>query len=130
MFDTPFELLHREAAAAPLPDAYRVLAYVQNHPLVEAGRDWAYDAIDEVYLDDVDSLLARIAYVERELTGGAETTWCARTGSWPSARTRSGCRSNRRRRHRWAGWWGAGRSRGPFEMMNLSLTSPLGQART
>jgi hypothetical protein len=72
MFDTPFELLHREAAAAPLPDAYRVLAYVQNHPLVEAGRDWAYDAIDEVYLDDVDSLLARIAYVERELTGGAE----------------------------------------------------------
>jgi hypothetical protein len=57
--------------AAPIPDAYRGLAYVQNHPLVEAGRDWAYDAINEVYFDNADSLLARIAYFERELTGGA-----------------------------------------------------------
>lgn len=58
--------------AAPIPDAYRGLAYVQNHPLVTGGRDWAYDAIDEVYFDDADSLLARIAYFERELTGRAE----------------------------------------------------------
>ena len=56
---------------APIPDAYRGHACVQNHPLVEAGRDWAYDAINEVYLDDVDSLLGRSAYVERELAGGA-----------------------------------------------------------
>jgi hypothetical protein len=27
--------------------------------------------INEVYFDDADSLLARIAYFERELTGGA-----------------------------------------------------------
>ena len=37
-----------------------------------------YDADHEVYLDDVDSLLARIAYYDREFPGGADTTWCAR----------------------------------------------------
>jgi hypothetical protein len=55
---------------APIPDAYRGLASVQNHPLADDGRDWAYDAVNEVYFDDVDSLLACIAYFERELTGG------------------------------------------------------------
>jgi hypothetical protein len=59
--------------AAPIPAAFRGLAYVQNHPRVEADRDWAYDAINEVYFDEIDSLLARIAYFERELTGGSET---------------------------------------------------------
>lgn len=59
--------------AAPIPEAFRGLAYVQNHPQVEAGRDWAYDAINEVYFDEIDSLLARIAYFERELTERAET---------------------------------------------------------
>ena len=57
---------------ASMPVAYRGLAYVQNHPLVDDDRDWAYDAIDEVYFDDPDGLLARIAYFERELAGGAE----------------------------------------------------------
>ena len=59
--------------ATPIPDALRGLAYVQNHPLAEEGREWAYDAIDEVYFDDADSLLARIAYFQRELTGGADS---------------------------------------------------------
>ena len=45
---------------------------MQNHPLVTGGRDWAYDAINEVYFDDADSLLARTAYCERELAGGAD----------------------------------------------------------
>lgn len=58
--------------AAPIPEAYRGLAYLQNHPRIMAGRDWAYDAINEVYFDDVESLLARIAYFERELAGQAE----------------------------------------------------------
>jgi hypothetical protein len=62
-----------QVGAAPIPDAFRGLAYIQNHPLIEAGRQWAYDAINEVYFDDADSLLARIAYFERELTGGAES---------------------------------------------------------
>ena len=57
--------------ATPIPDAYRGLAYTQNHPRVTEGRDWAYDAINEVYFEDVDSLLARIAYFEREIAGGA-----------------------------------------------------------
>jgi hypothetical protein len=59
--------------ATPIPESFRGRAYVQNHPLVEPGRDWAYDAINEVYFDEIDSLLARIAYFERELTGGSET---------------------------------------------------------
>jgi hypothetical protein len=58
--------------ATPIPEAYRGLAYLQNHPRIMADRDWAYDAINEVYFDDMDSLLARIAYFERELTGQAE----------------------------------------------------------
>ncbi len=59
--------------ATPIPEAFRGLAYIQNHPRVMAGRDWAYDAINEVYFDEVNSLLARIAYFERELTDRAES---------------------------------------------------------
>ncbi len=59
--------------AAPIPEAFRGLAYIQNHPRAMDGRDWAYDAINEVYFDEVDSLLARIAYFERELTDRAES---------------------------------------------------------
>ena len=54
------------------PEEYRGRAYLQNHPRIMAGRDWAYDAINEVYFDDADGLLARIAYFERELAGQAE----------------------------------------------------------
>jgi hypothetical protein len=59
--------------ATPIPDAFRGRAYVQNHPLLGGDREWAYDAINEVYFDDAESLLARIAYVERELAGRAES---------------------------------------------------------
>ena len=59
--------------ATPIPDAFRGLAYIQNHPRVMADRDWAYDAINEVYFDEAGSLLARIAYFERELTDRAES---------------------------------------------------------
>ena len=52
----------------PIPEAFRGLAYVQNHPRAMAGRDWAYDAVNEVYFDDAESLLARIEYFERELS--------------------------------------------------------------
>jgi hypothetical protein len=68
---------------APIPDAFRGLAYVQNHPLADDGREWAYDAIDEVYFDDAVSLLARIAYLERELAGGADSDLVR--GSWSLA---------------------------------------------
>jgi hypothetical protein len=61
------------AGAAAIPDAFRSLAHVQNHPLVDDGREWAYDAINEVYVDDADRLLALIAYLERALAGGADS---------------------------------------------------------
>lgn len=59
--------------ATPIPDAFRGLAYIQNHPRAMAGREWAYDAVNEVYFDDAGSLLARIAYFARELTDRAES---------------------------------------------------------
>ena len=88
--------------AAPIPEEFRGLAYVQNHPRPTAGtggtggrppgewpggapdtmaglaigrdpRDWDYDAVNEVYFDDVAGLVARIAYFARELTGTAES---------------------------------------------------------
>jgi hypothetical protein len=58
--------------SAPIPDAFRGLAYIQNHPRAMAGRDWAYDAVNEVYFDDTESLLARIEYFERELKDRTE----------------------------------------------------------
>jgi hypothetical protein len=58
--------------AVPIPEAFRGLAYVQNHPRDMTGRDWAYDAINEVYFDEVGDLMARIAYFERELTERGE----------------------------------------------------------
>ncbi len=58
--------------AAPIPDAFRGQAYIQNHPLVRAGRDWAYDAVNEVYFDNVDGLLARMGYFRENLTDTAE----------------------------------------------------------
>jgi hypothetical protein len=61
------------AGAAKIPDAFRGRACVQNHPLAVGDRGWAYDAINEVYFDDAESLLARIAYCERELAGGADS---------------------------------------------------------
>ena len=48
-------------AAAPtveIPAAARGLAYVQNHPIHEAQ----YDAINEVYFDDIASMQSRIAF--------------------------------------------------------------------
>ena len=58
--------------SVPIPEAFRGLAYVQNHPRPTAGRDWAYDAVNEVYFDDAESLLARIVYFERELKDRGE----------------------------------------------------------
>jgi hypothetical protein len=45
--------------ATPIPDEARGLAYVQNHP-VPGG--WAYDALNEVYFDDLDSLRRRVEW--------------------------------------------------------------------
>jgi hypothetical protein len=42
-----------------IPDDVKGLAYVQDHPLVGDGGD-AYDAVNEVYFDDVDALQRRV----------------------------------------------------------------------
>lgn len=48
--------------AVPIPEQARGRAYVQNHPLPKAGPGWPYDAVNEVYFDDLDGLRTRIAW--------------------------------------------------------------------
>jgi hypothetical protein len=45
---------------AAIPDDVKGLAYVQNHPLPH--RVAPYDAVNEVYFDDLDTLQARMAW--------------------------------------------------------------------
>ncbi|GAA0949763.1 EthD domain-containing protein [Actinocorallia libanotica] len=59
-------------AATAIPDTVRGLAYVQNHPVPRSGGEWAYDAVNEVYCDDAESLRARIAWFRDEADGGAD----------------------------------------------------------
>lgn len=55
-----------------IPDEARGLAYVQNRPTPDG--DWAYDAVNEVYFDDVDGLRTRIEWFARNLEQqGGET---------------------------------------------------------
>jgi hypothetical protein len=48
--------------ATPIPEDAKGRAYVQNHPLPRMDGDWAYDAVNEVYFDDLDGLRRRIAW--------------------------------------------------------------------
>lgn len=57
---------------AAIPDEVRGCAYVQNHPLAPVEGEWAYDAVNEVYFDDVEGLRRRIAYFEATLADGTE----------------------------------------------------------
>jgi hypothetical protein len=47
------------AGGARIPDEARGLAYVQNHPV--AGQ-WPYDAVNEVYFDNLDGLRRRVEW--------------------------------------------------------------------
>jgi hypothetical protein len=42
-----------------IPDGVRGLAYVQNHPVPLADDEWPFDAINEVYFDELDGLRRR-----------------------------------------------------------------------
>lgn len=57
-----------------IPDRARGHAYVQNHPLPPGpdGVDWAYDAVNEVYFDDVEALQQRIEWLAENLGSGTE----------------------------------------------------------
>jgi hypothetical protein len=54
-----------------IPERARGLAYVQNHPRAGTGVN-AYDALNEVYFDDVDALRARIEWFDQNLRDRAE----------------------------------------------------------
>ncbi|MGZ4693972.1 MAG: EthD domain-containing protein [Acidimicrobiales bacterium] len=50
------------AATTVIPDDARGLAYVQDHPRPRPSGDWAYDALNEVWFDDVEGLRTRIEW--------------------------------------------------------------------
>ena len=56
-----------------IPDEARGLAYLQNHPRPIGSGEWAYDALNEVYFESVDSLMVRIRWFEDNLGDQAET---------------------------------------------------------
>jgi hypothetical protein len=48
--------------ATVIPPPARGRAYVQNHPVPPLSGEWAYDAVSEVWFDDVASLRTRIEW--------------------------------------------------------------------
>jgi hypothetical protein len=57
------------APSVPIPEAARGQAYVQNHPRPD-GPEGLYDAVNEVYFDDLDSLRFRIEWLAANQPGG------------------------------------------------------------
>jgi hypothetical protein len=62
----------RGGTRTPIPDEARGLAYVQNHPRPRAAGEWAYDAVNEVYFDDLADLERRIAWFRENLDAGVD----------------------------------------------------------
>jgi hypothetical protein len=60
------------AEATPIPEVARGNAYVQNHPVARADGEWAYDAFNEVYFDDIESLRRRADWFAEALGTGTE----------------------------------------------------------
>jgi hypothetical protein len=58
--------------AVVIPERARGLAYAQNHVVDPPERGWLYDAINEVWFDDLDDLRYRIDWFAKNMTGGAE----------------------------------------------------------
>jgi hypothetical protein len=56
-----------------IPDRARGQAYVQNHPRPAPDGGPPYDAVNEVYFDDVESLLSRIVWFEENLRDGNDS---------------------------------------------------------
>jgi hypothetical protein len=52
-----------KVGTSPIPDNARGTAYIQNWPLL-SGEEWEYDALNEVYFDDVEGLQTRIGYFD------------------------------------------------------------------
>jgi hypothetical protein len=60
------------AEATPIPEEARGKAYVQNHPVARAVGEWPYDAFNEVYFDDIESLRRRAEWFAESLGSGTE----------------------------------------------------------
>lgn len=63
------------AGGTPIPDEARGLAYAQNHPLAEG----AYDAVNEVWFDDLDSLRRRVDWFAANGVGAPDDLFGAST---------------------------------------------------
>ena len=50
-----------------IPDEAHGLAYIQNWPQDGGAVEWEYDALNEVYFDDLNGLRTRIAYFAETL---------------------------------------------------------------
>jgi hypothetical protein len=59
--------LGRSGSAVVIPDDARGLAYVQDHPLPRPTGDWAYDALNEVWFEDLENLQTRIEWFRENL---------------------------------------------------------------
>jgi hypothetical protein len=53
--------------AVEIPRDVLGVAYVQDHPLPREGVDWAYDAVNEVYFEDLDGLRRREQWFDDNL---------------------------------------------------------------
>jgi len=60
------------AQAIPIPKEALGNAYVQNHPIARAGGEWAYDAFNEVYFDELEDLRRRSDWFAESLGIGTE----------------------------------------------------------
>ncbi|MWA03557.1 hypothetical protein F8568_024870 [Actinomadura sp. LD22] len=58
--------------AVAIPARARGQAYVQNHPLPKSEGTWPFDAVNEVYFDDLDGLRERIAWFAEHVDGTGE----------------------------------------------------------
>lgn len=88
-----------------IPDDVRGLAYVQNHPLPVPGRTWPLDAINEVYVDDLDGLRRRHAYLAARQQSADDLmspteTWSMCLEEWPVPSARPRPRASRSRADR------------------------------
>jgi hypothetical protein len=73
------------APAIVIPDDVRGLAYAQDHPCPRAGGEWAYDALSEVWFDDVDRLRVRVEWFRANVPGDHDDGLFRR--SWSLAAT-------------------------------------------
>jgi hypothetical protein len=60
------------ARVIAIPDEAKGCAYVQNHPVPNSAAEWIYDAVNEVYFDDLDAMRSRIDFFRKNDVRRAE----------------------------------------------------------